>query len=85
VVVEALACGSGALISDQVGVADSLCGCPGVLVAERSKHAWVQLLERALSSPRPGLGAEEWVKDRFSTQLIARQALQLYSDVLCHG
>ena len=85
VVVEALACGSGALISDQVGLSDSLCGCPGVFVAERSKDAWVQLLERALSSPRPGHGAEEWVKERFSAQLIACQALQLYSDVLCHG
>ncbi|UPM49212.1 glycosyltransferase [Synechococcus sp. A10-1-5-1] len=85
VVIEALACGSGSLISDRVGVAGSLRGSPGVLVAERSKHAWVQLLERALRSPRPGLGAEEWVKERFSTQLIAREALQLYAAVLNHG
>lgn len=85
VVVEALACGSGVLISDQVGVADSLRGCPGVLVADRNKDAWVRLLARALSSSRPGLRAEEWVKDRFSAHLIARQALQLYSDVLRHG
>ena len=85
VVVEALACGSGAVISDRVGVADSLCGCPGVFVAERSKDAWVQLLERALSSSRPGIRAEQWVKDRFSAQLIARQALQLYQDVLTNG
>lgn len=85
VVVEALACGCGSLISDRVGVADSLPGCPGVLVADRSKRAWVQLLERALRSHRPGLDAEDWVKDRFSAQLIARQAQQLYAGVLSHG
>ena len=85
VVVEALACGSGAVISDRVGVADSLSGCPGVFVAERSKDAWVQLLESALSSSRPGICAEQWVKDRFSSQLIARQARQLYLGVLTNG
>jgi len=85
VVVEALASGCGALISDRVGVADSLRSCPGVRVAERSKRAWVQMLDIALSSQRPGLGAEDWVKERFSKQLIARAGLQLYSSVLSHG
>ena len=85
VVVEALACGCGALISDRVGVADSLLGCPGVLVAQRSKHSWIQALDQALSLPKPGLGAEVWVKERFSKKLISHSALQLYSDVLSHG
>ena len=85
VVVEALASGCGALISDRVGVADSLLSCPGVRVSERSKRAWVQMLDIALSSQRPGLAAEDWVKERFSKQLIARAGLQLYSSVLSHG
>ncbi|MDM7958598.1 MAG: glycosyltransferase [Synechococcus sp. WH 8007] len=85
VVVEALASGCGALISDRVGVAESLRSCPGVRVAERSTRAWVQMLDIALSSQRPGLGAEDWVKERFSKQLIARAGLQLYSSVLSHG
>lgn len=82
VVVEALACGCGALISDRVGVGDSLVGCPGVFIAERSRYAWVNLLERALNSSKPGRAAGDWVRPRFSTQLIARHTLQLYSDLL---
>ena len=85
VVVEALASGCGALISDRVGVAESLRSCPGVRVAERSTRAWVQMLDIALSSKRPGSGSEDWVKERFSKQLIARAGLQLYSSVLSHG
>ena len=84
VVVEALACGCGALLSEHVGVADSLRSCPGVFVAERTKHSWVQLINRALRAKRPGLCAEDWVKDRYSNQLIACSAIQLYTSLLSH-
>jgi len=82
VVVEALACGCGALISDRVGVAESLDCCPGVRVVQRTKAAWIEQLCQALVSSRPGAGAEAWVKQRFSQQLIARQAQELYAGLL---
>jgi len=65
-----------------VGVAESLDCCPGVRVVQRTKAAWIEQLCQALVSSRPGAGAEAWVKQRFSQQLIARQAQELYAGLL---
>ena len=85
VVVEALACGCGVLISDRVGVSESLDCCPGVRVVHRNKASWIEQLSQAFASSRPGAAAEAWVKQRFSQQLIARQAIDLYAGLLFHG
>lgn len=82
VAVEALSCGCGAVLTDRVGVADSLAACPGVLIAERTKLAWIEVISRALTMRRPGSAGEEWVKSRFSSHLIALQYQQLYSLII---
>lgn len=84
VVVEALACGCGVLISDQVGVAESVQECPGVSIVPRSTLLWLAQLEIILSSTRPGILASRWVSNHFSQALIASQAKDIYASLLTH-
>ena len=85
VVVEALACGCGVLISDRVGVADTICSCPGVRITPRSSRLWTSQLRQVLVSRRPGTLSAEWVANSFSKLLVARQAIHMYSSILRHG
>jgi len=82
IVVEALACGSAVILSDQVGLSHVLSGCPGVCCAPRDVTTWSKLLDDAISSPRPGKYSEQWVKTRFNQAHIAQQSLNLYRKVL---
>ena len=82
VVVEALSCGSSVLISDKVGVADILNGCPQVFICESQSQHWVPMLRYILKTQRPGLEASQWVSKRFSSDVIALQACAIYSEVL---
>ena len=85
VVVEALACGCGALISDRVGVAESIRSCPGVSISSRSTQRWTSELGHVLASHRPGYRSAEWVFNSFSKALVARQALHIYASIVTHG
>ena len=82
VVVEALACGSGVLISDRVGVADSIRSCPGVSVAVRNLQCWTNGLMETLGRCRPNQASSDWVRNYFSKQLIAKRAIRMYSSFL---
>jgi len=82
VVVEALACGCAALISDRVGCADSIRSCPGVLISPRSAEKWLINLNQVLSSKRPGNLSAAWVQQRFSQTLVALQSMQIYTSIL---
>ena len=82
IVIEALACGCGVLLSDRVAVKDMLHGCPGVLVAPRTLSRWSNILFGALDIQRPSALSEKWVKDRFSQTMIAAQAKELYKSLL---
>ena len=82
VVVEALACGCGTLISDSVGVAEMVDRCPGVTVTPRTKLGWSLCIEKALASSRPGLLSRRWVINRFSSLLVAQNAKRIYSSLL---
>ena len=82
VVVEALACGCGALISDTVGVAEMLDRCLGVIVTPRTTLGWSLSIKEALTSSRPGLLSSSWVINRFSTRLVAQNAKHIYSSLL---
>lgn len=82
VVIEALACGCGVLISDHVGVAEMISSCPGVTVIERSSPSWIASILDALSSSRPGKLSHDWVFNYFSKSYIANQAKQMYSSLL---
>lgn len=85
VVVEALACGCGVLISDRVAVSESVQACPGVKVSSRSISSWVTSLQCVLASKRPGILAAQWVVNHFSQVLVTRQAKQIYLSLISHG
>ena len=78
VVVEALACGCPTLISSKVGVGDDVEPCPGVKIAARHPDLFLQSLLNILATTRPNTLSEHWVKHRFSSQVIAHQAIQIY-------
>ena len=85
VVIEALACGCGALVSDKVGVGHMLVGTPGFYMDVRDPDKWTQMLLRALSSTRPGKLSESFVKSNFSQSLISQKAHYIYQRVLSHA
>lgn len=82
VVIEALACGCGVLVSDRVGVAETIQTCPGVRICPRSTDSWISELLAILDSERPCSKSVEWITNHFSTALVARQAMQLYSGIV---
>lgn len=85
IVVEALSCGCGVVLSDNVGVNEMLHGCPGVHTGARTTSQWVPLLQNALTTHRPGKLSEQWVKQRFSQDVIAQQALGMYQRIALNG
>ena len=85
VVVEALACGCGVLISNHVGVAESIRACPGVRITPRSTHRWITQLGDVLQSQRPGSHSAQWVVQSFSKPYVAMQAQQIYASIVRHG
>lgn len=84
VVVEALACDCGVLISDCVGVADSIRTCPGVRIIPRTTQSWRENLLCILSSQRPGLLSREWVAHSFSIPSVAGRFKQTYNLIVKH-
>ncbi|MEB3333668.1 MAG: glycosyltransferase, partial [Cyanobacteriota bacterium] len=81
VVVEALACGCGAMVTPQVGVGVE--EGSAVLVVARSRMAWREALGAWLACPsRPGMAVARQVAERFSSQVIASQALEGYGSIL---
>ena len=82
IVVEALSCGCGTLLSDHVGAAQMLDGCPGVAEQPRNTALWSKMLLRAVRSERPGRQSEAYVKTRFSLEVVASKAIILYKGIL---
>ena len=82
VVIEALACGCGALVSTNVGVASELADCPGFASAPREHNAFKTLLASALETNRPGIHSANWISDAYSTSSIAHKAISIYQNVL---
>lgn len=85
VVVESLACGCGVLISDKVGVSESIRDCPGVRIVPRSAQTWISQLHNILNSTRPGVLSAQWVAKSFSKESVAKQAHQIYVSMLSHA
>lgn len=85
VVIEALACGCGVLISDRVGAAEALQQCPGVKINPRIPKRWIADIEDALGSTRPGLCSSQWVRNAFAQSSVAMQAKEIYRSILNHG
>lgn len=84
VVVEALACGCGVLISDRVGVSEAIRECPGVRITPRSADRWLDDLQHLLGVTRPGIHSAEWVVRSFSQKLVAAQAKLIYSSIVSY-
>lgn len=85
VVVEALACGCGVLISDRVGVAETIEECPGVTISPRSSLEWTASLQSLLAISRPGESSADWIRSRFSQDSVALQAKLMYEALATHG
>jgi glycosyltransferase involved in cell wall biosynthesis len=83
VVVEAMACGCGALVTPQVGVGGDGAALPGLQVVERRREDWIQALGGWMGQfSRPGSSATAAVAERFSAEAIARAALKGYTAIL---
>ena len=82
VVVEALACGCGVLITNRVGVSEDIAECPGVRISKRSRETWFSDLQDILDVTRPGIRSAEWIVEYFSKSLVAGQAKSIYSSLL---
>lgn len=86
VVIEAMACGCGVLISDKTGVAadlqrDAPAGFGAVL--PRQTEAWIRWLEHWLEAPqRPGRTAAQWTAVHYSQTAVAAQAIEIYREIL---
>ena len=86
VVVEAMACGCGVLISDQTGIGGDLLhdapSCFGAVLAREPQrwaewlHGWLQHHQRA------GLPAAGWAAGHFGSNAVAKQALRIYQEIL---
>lgn len=85
VVLEALACGCRVLISDRVGLAEDIRGCPGVRICSRSPELWLAELRDVLALNRPGRLSAEWVVKHYSKHLVARQSKDFYASILNDG
>ncbi|MFN9646299.1 MAG: glycosyltransferase [Cyanobacteriota bacterium] len=78
VVLEALACGCGAMVTPRVGMGDG-----EVRVVARRRDAWIEALGGWLAQPsRPGGAVARAVAERYSGAVIARAALAGYGAIL---
>ncbi len=86
VVVEAMACGCGVLISNQTGVGgDLLHGAPTCFgaVLPREQKLWTEWLQAWLKhQQRGGTKAAQWAAERFSSTAVAKQAIAIYQEIL---
>ena len=86
VVVEALACGCGVLVSDRTGVGANLqAAAPDGFgaVLPRQLNLWRDWLGAWLQQPRRAGGASAiWAADQYSQRAVARQAIELYRRIL---
>jgi glycosyltransferase involved in cell wall biosynthesis len=83
VVVEAMACGCGALVTPRVGVGGDGAALPGLQVVERRREDWSQALGHWLRNPeKPGAAAAQAVAELYSSQSIALKALEGYEEIL---
>lgn len=82
VVIEALACGCGTLMSPNVGVSSELKNCPGSWIVNANVSGWNTTMSNIVNQPRPGQASVNWVKDRYSGRTIARKAISYYFSIL---
>ena len=84
VVVEALSCGCGVLVSNHVGCAESLLNCPGAHIAQRRHTEWSQAIKLLMKQARPAKSSESWIKKRYSQEAISAAAIKMYSNLMAN-
>ena len=82
VVIEALACGCGAIISDAVGVSSDVMSCPGVSILPRVSYQWSSEIHSSFERSRPGSTSVSFVYQSFTTSAIAKKCKTIYSRLL---
>jgi glycosyltransferase involved in cell wall biosynthesis len=82
VVPEALSCGCGVIISDQVGSARDIAECPGTFVLPRIINSWARQVNNCMSIRRPGTASETWINEYFSRDNLSQKLLLHYQGVL---
>ncbi len=83
VVIEALACGTAALISDRTGVAAELAQAGLAAVLPRRADLWTDWLERWLDQPRrAGDRAARWAAGRYGADAVSTAAVRVYASIL---
>ena len=85
VVVEALACGSGVVVSTHVAVAEDIVDCPGVTILPRCPRLWAEKISLLLDKKRPGLYSESWIKERYGSRRISTKAIEIYRSLIPHA
>ena len=82
VVIEALSCGCGVVVTPEVGVSTTILNCPGVHVIERKIEAWTNCIVELLVTNRPSFASALWVKPVFDKITLASKVSQIYSKTL---
>lgn len=83
VAIEALACGCGVLLTQDVGVAGSISSCPQVYVAPRRLSSWSALILAALQcSTRPRSDSAQWIAHHFSKEQLAIEVASIYNSII---
>ncbi|MFM7674871.1 MAG: glycosyltransferase [Synechococcus sp.] len=83
VVIEALACGAAALISDRTGVSAELAQAGFAAVLPRRAELWSAWLDRWLHQPRrAGDCAAHWAAGRYGADAVSAAALRAYASIL---
>jgi len=83
VVIEALACGAAALISDRTGVSAELAEAGFAAVLPRRAELWSRWLGHWLDQPRrAGASAARWVAGRYGPDAVSAAALLAYTSIL---
>ena len=85
VVIEALVCGAGAIVSDAVGVRDYLTTLPSVVTLTRNPKEWSEAILHALPHSRPGVRGAQSLQTRFSQTNIANEAIKMYESILTNN
>jgi glycosyltransferase involved in cell wall biosynthesis len=83
VVIEALACGAAALISDRTGVSAELAQGGVATVLPRQADLWSCWLEQWLEQPRrAGTSAARWTAERYGQEAVSAAAVRAYTSIL---
>lgn len=84
VVIEALACGCGAVISDKVAVGEFLAELPNVHIVPRRLEDWVAAIRQLIQSPQQRTLSSRHIQNKFSKLAVAETTIKFYKRLLAN-